>query len=183
MDDPKPSGYLIEHAALLLSAAREGPVLDLACGSGRNGLHLAEKGVEVHFWDRDEQGLNNIKSIAGNKGLKVFTRQVDLETGQGGALPGDYFSVIMVFRYLHRPLIPDIKKAVMPGGIVIYETFTTRQAELGKPSNPDFLLKENELLEWFGDWEIVDHRQGRFENPERYMAGAIARKPQVYTLK
>lgn len=179
MDALKHSAYLTEHADLLLSAAKDGPILDLACGSGRNGLYLAEKGVEVHFWDRDEQGLGIIKSIAAEKGLKVFTRQIDLETGQGGALPADYFSVIMVFRYLHRPLIPDIKNAVLPGGMVIYETFTTRQAELGKPSNPDFLLKENELLEWFRDWEIIDHRQGRFENPERYIAGVIARKPQA----
>jgi SAM-dependent methyltransferase len=174
----KPSGYLTAHVALLLSAAKNGPVLDLACGSGQNGLHLAEKGVEVHFWDRDEQGLNNIKTIAMKKGLSVFTWQIDLETGQGEALPADYFSVIMVFRYLHRPLIPDIKNAVLPEGIVIYETFTIRQAELGKPNNPDFLLKENELLEWFWDWEIIDHRQGRLENPERYMAGIIARKSQ-----
>jgi len=179
MDAPKPSGYLTEHADLLLCAAKDGPTLDLACGSGQNGLYLAEKGVEVHFWDREEQGLDNIKSIARVKGLKVFIRQIDLETGQGGALPADYFSLIMVFRYLHRPLISDIKKAVLPGGIVIYETFTTRQAELGKPSNPDFLLKENELLEWFRDWEIIDHRQARLENPERYMAGVIARKPQA----
>ncbi len=179
MDPVIPSEYLTDHLGLLLDTAGTGPVLDLACGAGRNGLFLAEKGIEVHFWDRNEQDLAKIKSIARSKGIMVFTRQIDLETGQGGLFPSDHFSLVMVFRYLHRPLIPEIKNAVLPEGIVIYETFTTRQAEIGKPSNPDFLLKENELLEWFTDWEVIDHQQGRLENPERYMAGIIARKFQA----
>ncbi len=160
----------------VLASAEKAPVLDLACGAGRNGLLMAAQGAEVHFWDKDAGSLEKIKSMAGNMGLRFFTRQVDLEAGQEGLLPVEYFSVIMVFRYLHRPLIPEIKKSVKPGGIIIYETFTTRQAEIGKPVNPDFLLRENELSGWFEDWDILDQYQGRLENPERHMAGIVAGK-------
>ena len=33
------------------------------------------------------------------------------------------------------------------GGVFIYETFALGNERFGKPSNPHFLLKENELLE------------------------------------
>lgn len=176
MKETLPSEYLISNLETVLSAARMGPVLDLACGTGRNGLYLAGKGVEVHFWDKDKKNLEKIESIALENSIRAFFRQVDLETGQGGLLPAEYFSVVMVFRYLHRPLISEIKNSVLPGGIVVFRTYTTRQAELGKPSNPDFLLRDDELPGWFADWEIIDHCQGRLENPERYMAGIIAGK-------
>ncbi len=172
-----PSEYLTDNLQTVLTSAFEGPVLDLACGAGQNGLLLAEKGALVHFWDRDRQDLRQIESTARDRGLKIAVRHVDIETGQTDLLPFEFFSVIMVFRYLHRPLIPEIKKAVLPGGIVVYETFTVRQAKLGKPSNPDYLLKDDELFKWFSGWEILDQHQGRLENPERYMARIIARKP------
>jgi tellurite methyltransferase len=66
----------------------------------------------------------------------------------------------MVFRYLHRPLIEQIKAAVVPNGLVIYKTFTLGQAELGRPKNPDFLLKEGELAEYFSDWKIIHYFEG-----------------------
>ncbi len=176
-----PAKYLTDHQVIILSAAKSGPVLDLACGSGLNGLFLAEKGIEVHFWDKDKDALYKIDSLSRVKGLRVFTRFVDLEAGQGDLLPVEFFGAAMVFRYLHRPLMPEIKRAVLPGGIIIYETFTTRQAEIGKPRNPDFLLRENELSGWFEDWDIIDQYQGKLENPMRFMAGVVARKPGLRT--
>ena len=176
MDTNPASAYLVRHLDTVLSAAGLGPVLDLACGKGANGLLLAQKGAKVLFWDRDSQNLDLIASTAAHRGLEVLTRQVDLETGQKNILPAHFFAAVLVFRYLHRPLIPEIKRAVLPGGVVIYETFTLRQAEIGKPSNPHFLLRDNELPELFNDWEIIDSYQGRMDNPLRYMAGILARK-------
>lgn len=159
-------------------AARTGPVLDLACGSGGNGLLVAENGAEVHFWDKNIEFLKDIEARAAEKGLLVYTRQIDLESGRRGLFPQEYFAAVMVFRYLHRPLIPDIKSSVQSRGIIIYETFTARQADIGKPSNPDFLLKDHELPGLFSGWQIMDYYQGRLENPQRYMAGIVVRKEQ-----
>jgi tellurite methyltransferase len=171
-----PSRFLVRHQDLVLRAARHGPVLDLACGSGRNGLYLAWKGAEVHFWDRNQEELDRIENLSAGDGLRVETKRVDLESEPLEPLPAEYFGAVLVFRYLHRPLIPAIKAMIRSRGLIVYETFTREQAALGKPENPDFLLNPGELFQWFKDWEVLDHHQGLLENPERYMAGIVARK-------
>ena len=90
--------------------------------------------------------------------------------------PLDFFAAIVVFRYLHRVLIPDIKLALKKGGVLVYETFTTAQAKLGKPRNPDFLLNTGELLSWFKDWEVLHHFEGTLKNPERAVSQIVCRK-------
>lgn len=176
MDNHAPSLFLKDHLDLIMSLAGPGPVLDLACGRGQNGLFLAKKGVEVHFWDIDGEKLERIAAQAAELNLKADIRQVDLESGKIEILPLNFYRMVMVFKYLHRPLMTDIKNSVQPGGIVIYETFTIEQARMGKPENTDFLLEKNELVDFFQDWSIIGHYQGRLENPPRYMAGIIARK-------
>jgi len=66
--------------------------------------------------------------------------KVDLERPARTRSRGEY-SVILVFRYLHRPLMPCIRKALRTGGFLVYSTYTVDQAQFGKPRNPDFLLK------------------------------------------
>ncbi|MGB6055792.1 MAG: hypothetical protein WBG17_11205, partial [Burkholderiaceae bacterium] len=77
--------------------------------------------------------------------------QLDLE---GGAPPGpDWplqpgrYAGIVVTNYLHRPLLPALVASLAPGGVLIYETFARGNERFGKPSNPDFLLRPDELLE------------------------------------
>ena len=54
-------------------------------------------------------------------------------------------------------------------GVFIYETFADGNAQFGKPSNPDFLLRENELLDLVLNQEnfsVVAFEQGRVELPK-----------------
>ena len=68
--------------------------------------------------------------------------------------------MVSVFNYLHRPLIPVLKRSVRPGGIVIYKTYTRKQAQFGTgPRNPDFLLGENELPELFAGFRQLLYRE------------------------
>lgn len=165
----EPSRLVSEHLELLQRHRQNLPVLDLACGHGRNGLFLARQGVPVVFADRDATALASIREAlqAGNCAGDVEC--VDLETGD--PLAGRNFGAVLVFNYLHRPLIGSLRRAVSPGGVVLYETFTRPQAAIGKPGNPDFLLKPGELDSWFQDWCIV----ARFEGEERDQQGAVKR--------
>ena len=53
-----------------------------------------------------------------------------------------------------------------PGGVLIYETFMVGNERFGKPSNPEFLLRPNELLERLaGEWTIVAFEQGEVQSP------------------
>jgi hypothetical protein len=84
---------------------------------------------------------------------------------------------VLGFCYLHRPLFPLFKEAVIPGGLVVYETFTTGQRQFGRPNNPDFLLQPGELAALFDDWEIIFQFEGVAKDPDRCIAQVVARKP------
>lgn len=171
-----PNPLLICYASLFSTGDLEGPILDLACGEGQNGLFLAGMGLPVILADRNREALAEARRSADEKGLKASFWEVDLETGQN-PFKEDHFRAVLAFRYLHRPLMPCLKKGVKKGGIVIYETFTVEQARYGSPHNPDFLLKPGELFDWFFDWQVIHYFEGMLENPTRAMARIVCRKP------
>jgi SAM-dependent methyltransferase len=119
-----------------------GPVLDLAAGSGRHTRFLVGRGHPVLAVDRDVTGLADLQADPA-----VTILAGDLEQERPWPLGGRAFAGVVVTNYLHRPLLPVIVAAVAPGGCLIYETFAVGNERLGKPSNPDFLLRPGELLE------------------------------------
>lgn len=136
-----PSDWVVRWAHLIASGGR---VLDLACGQGRHARFLAGRGHIVLACDRDVQALASLVDVQG-----VTTVQADLENGAPWPFSGLHFSAIVVTNYLHRPLFARLIEALAPGGVLIYETFALGNELHGKPSNPAFLLKPDELLEAF----------------------------------
>jgi len=171
----------LDHIALPLlesPSLPRGPILDLACGSGRNGLFLAERGFTVELLDRDADKIEAARQAAMAHGWSVTTRIADLESGPPVSFVPESYAAVMVFRYLHRPLFPILLGSVKPGGLLIYESFTEDHGDIiGKPSNPNFLLRKGELSTRVPGWKVLHSFEGRLENPERYMARLIARKP------
>ena len=152
-------------------------VLDLACGSGRNGLWFLAQGAKVTFIDRDLSGMSHIEHINAHK------YQCDLEAEAAPLLPIEAYDIVLVFNYLHRPLWPQIINAVKAAGFIVYETFTAQQAQIGRPRNPDFLLTENELKSVFANWQPLHYFEGQLCDPQSthnsYKAQLIARKPKM----
>jgi SAM-dependent methyltransferase len=171
-----PNPLLVRFGSLLKDESLEGPVLDLACGRGENGLFLAGLGLPVILADRSAEALEAALGSAEERGLAVRFWEVDLESGEN-PLDEEHYRAILVFRYLHRPLIPCIRKAIREGGILIYETFTMEQPKYGHPHNPDYLLQPGELADWFLDWEIIHYFEGLLEDPRRAVAQIVCRKP------
>lgn len=171
-----PSELLVRHFPLF-EQLPAGQVLDLACGYGRNGLALAKRGLAVCFADRNAEALNSVSEQTTQQQLMGECWQQDFE-GSDNPLAERKFAAILVFNYLHRPLLPQLVEALLPGGVLIYETFLTQQAQLGRPSNPDFLLKPNELTDTFHQLEPIHYSEGLRQNPERYTAQLVARKRQ-----
>ena len=163
---------LLEQTALLL--APSSTVLDLACGKGRNGLALQAQGFQVHYIDRDQQALDHIGQLAPNSEIIC----ADLESDLPYQLTKLAFDAILVFRYLHRPLMPQIIAALKPGGYIVYQTFNHQQATIGRPKNPNFLLNDNELLDIFKDFAVIHFFEGFCEIEQAYIAQIIAKKPE-----
>ena len=172
-----PDALVATFADLMIAERPEGPVLDLASGDGRNGLFLAARGLPVILADQSEDALRKAKEAAAGVQGKVSIWKVDLETPGENPLQEEAYSAILVFRYLHRPLMPCIRKALRTRGFLLYSTYTLDQAQFGKPRNPDFLLKPGELMDWFRDWQILHRFEGTKENPRRAVAEIACRKP------
>ena len=167
-----PSPWLIANADLL---PRGGKVLDVACGRGRHALLLANSGFSVTALDRPP-AIDQLREQAEQMGVSISARALDLETDPPPSLGSRKYDAVLVFNYLHRPLIPAIKEAVEPGGLIFYETFTTRQAERGHPTNPDFLLKDGELTQLMSPFAILRAREGEFDG--RFISSVVAKRPQ-----
>ncbi len=166
-----------DKLALLNELEMTHGILDLACGNGRNGLFLVERQLPVIFADVNGDKLTALAAKAHGNPELVQLWHVDFEQPEQCPLRGKTFDAILVFNYLHRPLMADIRQAVRQGGLLFYETFTIGQREFGRPGNPDFLLAENELRELFADWEILYYFEGERKNPKRAIASLVARRP------
>jgi len=164
------------YAYLFKDKDLDGPVLDLACGKGQNGIFLAEKGLPVILADRSHEALNEARKAAEGKDLNVRFWEIDLETGVN-PFEEEHYRAILVFRYLHRPLIPLLRNGIKKGGILIYETYTIEQTRYGAPHNPDHILKPGELSDWFKDWQVIHYFEGILEDPQRASAQIVCRKP------
>ncbi len=153
-----PSPWVCRFAPLI---AAGGEVLDLACGAGRNARYLAGLGYRVEAVDRDRAALATLGGVDG-----IRTRVADLEAS---AWPcgRDRFDGIIVTNYLHRPLLPALLDALRPGAVLLYETFAHGNERFGRPSNPDFLLRPDELLHWVkGRLNVLAFEQGLIERPK-----------------
>ncbi|WP_420992908.1 class I SAM-dependent methyltransferase [Cupriavidus sp. 30B13] len=151
-----PSPWVLRWAHLVRAGGR---VLDLACGSGRHAAWFAARGHAVLGVDRDGASLAAL--AAG-----IETQQADLEQGTWPLAGRAPFDAIVVTNYLHRPLWPHLVAALAPGGVLIYETFSAGNETVGKPSNPDFLLRPGELLEAVrGSLRVVGYEDGMLEVP------------------
>jgi SAM-dependent methyltransferase len=167
-----PSSWLLENMDLLPRAAR---TLDVACGRGRHALLLAAAGFPVEAVDRDAVVIESLRATAERLGLPLRAEVRDLETGAAD-LGTEAYDLVLVFSYLHRPLFPALVRALAPGGLLLYETFTVAQALRGKPKNPDFLLEAGELRKRVAPLVVLREREGEFDG--RMVAGVAARKPK-----
>lgn len=152
-----------------------GKALDVATGKGKNALFLAKRGFQVEAVDISEVALQEARRRAEEENLRVVFRQADLDVAE---FPEASYDVILNFNFLLRSLVPKIKRALKPGGYIVFETYLNDQGALGHPRNPAYLLDPNELLELFRDFRVLYYREGIFveSGEEAYRAGLFAQK-------
>lgn len=132
-------------------------VLDLACGDGRHSLAAAARGADVTAWDRDGAALEAGRAAAAARGLQVTWQEVDL-TGEWPDLPP--FDAILLFNYLDRERMPQVRAALAPRGVLIMETFLATQRDLGwGPSDEAHLLAHGELAQLIAPLEVLHGRE------------------------
>jgi tellurite methyltransferase len=156
-EDPPP--FLREHLALL----PRGRVLELAMGEGHNAIFLARQGFSVTGLDVSDIAVERSLRMSQEAGVAIEAQCTDLRTT---ILPAGAYDVVVCFYYLQRDLFPQVVNTLRTGGMVIYETFTEEQAQYGHPTNPDHLLRPNELLEAFRPLRIRVYRDLIVQGPK-----------------
>ena len=165
----EPAPFLLENIQLL----PKGRALDLAMGAGQNAIYLSKMGFEVEGVDISPEAVNKALEFAAEAGVAIKAEIADLEDRY--AIQKGVYDVIICFRYLQRSLIPEIKDGLRKGGMVMHETFIVDQAQWGRPKNPAYLLRHNELLDMFRDFRCHIYYEGILEGPKA-VARIIAEK-------
>jgi SAM-dependent methyltransferase len=149
----QPTPFLLQW----LDHVPKGRALDVATGTGRNALALAEAGFEVDAVDISAVAIERARAEAGRRGLGVTWSVADLDTDP---LPGDDYDLITVVRYRNRGLWRPLASALAPDGWILIEHHlrTHRQDAVG-PSDDAFRLEPGELLEAFADLRIVHYSE------------------------
>ena len=151
-----PLTFLKEKLDILV----RGKALVLAMGEGRNAVFLAKNGFDVDGCDISDKAIEKATLFARESDVILNAFAADLEEYE---IPADKYDLITCFYYTQKSLIPQIKKGLKKGGLVMFETYSIDQLKYGKdapgPKNPAYLLKHNELLDIFRDFRIIYYRE------------------------
>ena len=163
-----PSKWLISHQGLL---AGKGKALDIAMGEGRNAIYLAGLGYDVLGIDISEIAICNANTYAEEKNLKIKTIAADLDDYQ---FKDSKFNLILCFNFLNRKLFSKIRRALIPGGFLFYETFNIDHIKYND-FRKEWVLDHNELLREFEDFRILNYQEVEHKNSAT--TSLIAQKP------
>jgi tellurite methyltransferase len=152
---------------LIVSFFAEAPgnnALDLACGSGRHTLFLAEKGFHVDAVDISTVALDALRPQVDTDKVNIIEADLDTFTPQS-----ETYDLIVKTNFLDRTLVERAKRALKPGGIMVVETYMADPANEKPDSNPEFLLRKGELLDLFGEgFDVLEYKEFRNEPHEKY---------------
>jgi len=184
----EPPAEPAEFVRELLPLLPLGPALDLACGTGRHALLLASRHQPVTAADSSDVALEILarRAQASHYAVSRIERAPRLAHRQHGIqiwhanleevnLPPQAFSLVVCVNYLQRSLFPQIERALIPGGVLLFETYTVAQLEFaGGPRNAKYLLESGELRTAFPALRNLFYRELR---AGKGIASLIARKP------
>ncbi len=160
----KPSALLTEHIDKIGGKY----VLDIAAGMGRHAGYLANLGFKVDAMEFSDAAISHLSSIPGVKAIETDLDEIE-------DFPKSY-NAILCFNYLNRRLFPIISNRLLPGGVLLFETFVEDEKNEGTPGKKEYLLKKNELLKVFNELYIFDYKE-RFverQNGQRALMASLA---------
>lgn len=156
-------GMTKTHSAVVDAMQTVAPckALDLGCGQGRNALYLSLKGFDVTASDYNPGGMGTVAAIAEAEGLNVRTQVYDMNQAAIDE-SYDFMVATVVFMFLNADRVPDIianmQAQTTPGGYnLIVSAMDTADHPCHMPFS--FTFKENELREYYKDWDLVTYQE------------------------
>lgn len=182
----QPNAFLASQRELVRGYRR---ALAVADGEGRNGVWLAEQGLQVVSVDASAVGLAKARRLAARRGVEIETVHADLASFDWP--PTAFDLVVAIFIQFAGPALRDsifagMKRALQPGGTLILEGYRPEQIAYGTggPQQPDQLYTTELLQAAFADLQIMHLREHDAEISEgaghagmSALIDLIARKP------
>lgn len=153
----QPSNFLTRQAELLTAGQT---ALAVADGEGRNGVWLAEQGLDVTSMDFSEAALEKARKLAASRAVEVKFERADLTDW---SWPPEAFDIVAaVFIQfadagLREKIFAGIRRTLKPGGLLLLHGYRPEQLayKTGGPSTVENLYTRELLERSFGDWQIL----------------------------
>jgi cyclopropane fatty-acyl-phospholipid synthase-like methyltransferase len=153
----EPNAFLKAQAHRLQRGQR---ALSVADGEGRNGVWLAEQGLDVLAIDFSAAGLAKARTLAAERGVTLRTELADITTWQWPREAFDVIAAIFIFVEPHeRPaFFNNLKRALRPGGLLLMQGYRPEQLtyRTGGPPKAERMYTRAILQEGFGDMATLD---------------------------
>ena len=146
-----PSRFVVEHAPPPRQGAR---AVDIACGAGRNALHLAGLGYQVDAVDVSPEALATLRREAERVGVadRLTIIEADLDVWRPAP---DRYDLAVQIGFYDPWLLPSLGPAILRGGLVIIETMNL----VMRTRRIDFALSHatprGTLAAAFARWDIL----------------------------
>lgn len=165
--DPDPAPILRQYVGTF----PDGRALDIATGTGRNSVFLAEKGYTVDALDKSREGLKIARENAEERGVADDCSWIHADAFEY-SYPEDMYDVITIQSFYIMDRLTDIKAALRTDGVLFYQTHlrTAESVDYGPPNRRR--VGANELLRACLDLTVLHYRE--FTTGEENQRGAYA---------
>jgi SAM-dependent methyltransferase len=172
--DKPPSPWIVDAVAAL---PNEGPVADVAGGTGRHAVPIARGGRLVVVVDFVAQAVATARSRASSiDGVVADASRLPLKQAS--------FGVVIVANFLDRSIFPELVDLLQPGGHLVYETYTLAHHDLVQrglargPSTTEYLLRPGELPQLASPLDVIEYLEGEVNDSagRRCCARLVARR-------
>ena len=157
----EPNAFLVSQRERLKPGMR---CLAVADGEGRNGVWLAQQGLQVLSVEASPVALAKAQRLAQQRGAEVQFELADLDHWEWGESRFDV--VVAIFIQFAPPeqrvhMFANIKRCLKPGGLLLLQGYTPRQLEYktGGPSQLENLYTETIVRELLSGMEILHLRE------------------------
>lgn len=157
-----PNAFLAAHRDLLPTSGR---ALAIADGEGRNGVFLAECGLDVVSLDFSPTAQAKAQALAAARGVAIETVTADILAWDWPEASFDVAAAIF-FQFAHpearAEIFARLRRCLKPGGLLLLEGYRPEQLAYGTggPKNVEHLYTRSLLEAAFGDFDglsIVEH--------------------------
>lgn len=151
-DDPVPA---LERR---IGTLPEGRALDVATGTGRNAVFLADHGYDVDAVDISDEAIETARERAERRGVDVNWIRADVAEFDPGR---ERYDLIVVSFFAALEHLPDLKEALAPGGVLLYEHHLRSTDPVAGPSSDRYRYRSNDLLRACLDLTILSYDERR----------------------